>query len=516
MKFNTKIVLIVLLISVLFLAACEQIKGARSTSVLPAECTSAGCKTNQVVCELDDGRKVCSASETACGNGDKLGGGNYGLGGTVIKKCIAEMQVTYSCSSYSSNKKTCETNNNIKCRWVNNKCVDYKTCSSFNGDYDTCTQDDYKYGLDCEYVQSSNKCVEKAIKPVCVDSDVTPEYPNGINIYTKGNVTLVSGDSMTDLCMPTYNDRVIEFYCTTGGTIPSSLEVKICPTGYTCQDGACVKNITTTPVNIDTIKITTSSPSTFNLIMPLRDGNLSMTYCYKNSSGVFKLGGFDDAQFVTDNGITLKASDVGGNILKDLKGTRFLYSFGNPPGSTITGHSHVIEITRIDTTLNTTDFRVLDTGKNYEDKIFYPNRNTTFTFLDHNFTLMFLSDSIRFESITDNHGILFSKYGMGVKLHGKSSWNQDIDNCDIIMAENDIKNSRNSGIVLSQFNLKVFQNGVYTGINLTNGIYKDGLKSRTGDIYLLSGNTQYGTNVEYYNEHKSNDYVQFVYPEKAI
>ena len=89
---NKKLILIsLLLVAVLFLGGCsllqDDTKGVRITNVLPAECTQLKCTTNQVVCELDDGRKVCSASETACSNGDKIGGGNYGMGGTVLRSC---------------------------------------------------------------------------------------------------------------------------------------------------------------------------------------------------------------------------------------------------------------------------------------------------------------------------------------------------------------------------------------------------------------------------------------------
>jgi hypothetical protein len=59
----------------------------KPTSNLPAICTQTKCSSDQVVCELDDGRQVCSADEFDCNNGNKAHGGNYGIGGSVISDC---------------------------------------------------------------------------------------------------------------------------------------------------------------------------------------------------------------------------------------------------------------------------------------------------------------------------------------------------------------------------------------------------------------------------------------------
>ena len=53
----------------------------------PKACKSVGCEVGQIICELDDGMKVCSSDGTSCNNGNALDGSNYGIGGSVIATC---------------------------------------------------------------------------------------------------------------------------------------------------------------------------------------------------------------------------------------------------------------------------------------------------------------------------------------------------------------------------------------------------------------------------------------------
>ena len=86
----------------------------------------------------------------------------------------------------------------------------------------------------CEGYYGENSCVcpsDCSKEPSCTDSD------GGKNYYVKGTVTFESNDgskTYTDECSSSSN--LMEFYCK--NKIVQSQQIT-CPSGYTCQDGAC-------------------------------------------------------------------------------------------------------------------------------------------------------------------------------------------------------------------------------------------------------------------------------------
>ncbi len=75
----------------------------------------------------------------------------------------------------------------------------------------------------------------------CTDSD------SANNIYIKGIVTGISGDIDTDECYMGEN-KVLQFRCGDDGESTSRaiaggvIDIRNCPNGYVCSDGACIKN----------------------------------------------------------------------------------------------------------------------------------------------------------------------------------------------------------------------------------------------------------------------------------
>lgn len=70
----------------------------------------------------------------------------------------------------------------------------------------------------------------------CVDSDVTAEYPDGINSYVEGNITFNASifgrddiESWPDQTMGSYDPAIEEVYCGAGG-MPEQITIK-CPYG---------------------------------------------------------------------------------------------------------------------------------------------------------------------------------------------------------------------------------------------------------------------------------------------
>jgi len=76
----------------------------------------------------------------------------------------------------------------------------------------------------------------------CIDTDVNLTYSDGKNYYLLGNTNVTRNghlwSSNTDQC-PT-NTKVKEFFCSNGNF--NSIDYD-CPTDYSCQSGACIKNI---------------------------------------------------------------------------------------------------------------------------------------------------------------------------------------------------------------------------------------------------------------------------------
>ena len=101
----------------------------------------------------------------------------------------------------------------------------------------------YEYCSDYDTVCEKGRCINKTQptkSQICVDTDMTSEYPKGENYYTKG--TLTSPDrstSKTDYCTDepwgAHRANLIEYFCTSNTT--SASYGYDCP--YGCENGAC-------------------------------------------------------------------------------------------------------------------------------------------------------------------------------------------------------------------------------------------------------------------------------------
>ncbi|MBI4016023.1 MAG: hypothetical protein HY362_04890 [Candidatus Aenigmarchaeota archaeon] len=101
----------------------------------------------------------------------------------------------------------------------------------------------------CPTIADRNSCYENSksvkdtsdglleIKPsACIDSD------NGNDINTKGTVT-VNYATYTDYCS---GNSVIEYYCGSSQATSASSQTQTCASGYSCSDGHCIAQSTTT------------------------------------------------------------------------------------------------------------------------------------------------------------------------------------------------------------------------------------------------------------------------------
>ncbi|MEA3254706.1 MAG: hypothetical protein U9Q22_02605, partial [Candidatus Altiarchaeota archaeon] len=72
----------------------------------------------------------------------------------------------------------------------------------------------------------------------CTDSDVTANYPDGMNWYTPGYI-ICNGIRNDDTCGTGANEGwLTEYYCVGGSRGQASAH---CPVGYLCTAGACVQ-----------------------------------------------------------------------------------------------------------------------------------------------------------------------------------------------------------------------------------------------------------------------------------
>jgi len=279
------------------------------------------------------------------------------------------------------------------------------------------------------------------------------------------------------------------------------------------------------PNNVDTVKIETDGTE-FSLDVELSTGSLdNFVWCYRNDSNQLKFGEDEDNQMFVVNGEAVQnISVVAPNVaseLTDVEGVRFLYSFGTAS----TGDSNIIEIVDIDTAANETDFKVLNTGTEYNAKKFTPETATAFTFMDQSFTLNIstLHSQINFSTITDNGGALFTKYGGNISFGDGISIlnNGHTRNCNISFEEEDTGSSKETNTQLTNVKFTPAYDGTtytsivratHAGSNFTGSVQK----VDSGAQYEKTAMTHFGTKYLIYDEGKNNDYVTISYPEEVM
>ena len=117
---------------------------------------------------------------------------------------------------------------------------------------------------------------------------------------------------------------------------------------------------------------------------------------FYNDNGRIKRGSGIDEPLVTQEQEIIHAEDMNVQDLSGMTGVRFVYDFN--------GISHIVNIQNIDTLNNRVSFRVLDTGRSYNNLPYNNIRDTEFNFLETPFVLIFEEDSINFYHINDMDG----------------------------------------------------------------------------------------------------------------
>ena len=297
--------------------------------------------------------------------------------------------------------------------------------------------------------------------------------------------------------------------------------------------------VTSESALVDNIKVESTS-SSFTLSTPTNGGSLDkFVFCYRNDTNQLLLGEDADNQFVVENGANLSNASVGeGTDITDLEGTRFLYTFGTVANA----DSHIIEIVDIDTANNETDFIVVDTGTPYTNVDYTPETASAFTFMDNSFSLNISNKygNIGFTSINDNGGSLYTKNGANITFrtaddmqiaqgvfNASTMYNKLARNCNITVTEGDTTTSKETATRLmadggngglnSSVRIELDYDGTYTKIAASASNLSSSLQKRDKtETYEKMGRSHFGTLIETYDEHKSNDYVYLTYPEKIM
>lgn len=194
------------------------------------------------------GKKQSGLASDECVSTSKVR--EYSCAGTPTSSSYAPNYADYNCPSGY----VCAAG---KCTELTLACTDSDEGSNYLYEKGTTRDSSAVYSDSCtssgslkEYYCSNNiaqysllscpngyECMNGACKPqtsYCSDSD------NGQNVYAKGTMSDESG-TYQDYCSG--SDSVIEYFC----SIPfDQNSVKLsCPSGYSCQDGACVQSAST-------------------------------------------------------------------------------------------------------------------------------------------------------------------------------------------------------------------------------------------------------------------------------
>jgi hypothetical protein len=223
-----------------------------------ADCLDPECK-NTANCIDDDDEEdaICVA--------DCLPGCKSDCDGSIYTACKAECQAGYDgddedldwCLTYcSQDRPVCKAACPVTCEEdctapvcsdpdVNNPLVEKNTVTSATGETktDECLNEEKVKEYSClsngniqysfQTCLAGTTCNDGACAaPVCSDTDVTSEYPDGMNPTLKGTV---NGDpTMTDICIV---NTIDEWYCDENGN-PNNMDLD-CDQGSSCVDGAC-------------------------------------------------------------------------------------------------------------------------------------------------------------------------------------------------------------------------------------------------------------------------------------
>lgn len=147
-----------------------------------------------------------------------------------------------------------------------------------NYDNDSCL-DWNKYYQYCTNGCLNGVCKINETLLSCTDSD------NGINLEIKGYTTSSTGTKYYDRCSSNSN-YIVEQYCQKGLNsilIPSE-KYLACPTGKTCQDGACIQNQTNTTCTND---CSYSGQKTCSGTYVKNCGNYDADSCLEWNSGTY-------------------------------------------------------------------------------------------------------------------------------------------------------------------------------------------------------------------------------------
>ncbi len=267
-----------------------------------------------------------------------------------------------------------------------------------------------------------------------------------------------------------------------------------------------------------------------------REGDLldNEVICFLNATNRFEWGKDRKHLMAVFNNENITNRSVGEGVSpKNLKGTRFLYSFDDV--------SHIVEITDIDTSENQTSFKIIDTGEVFSDLGYTDGATTTFADIHGDLVLGFninldagaaaTYSNINFTTIQDSGPYWFTLNKGNITFTNKTATNpgtpdsyriNENGNCSMQFGEED--DGVEDEVQLDWFNISFTYDSTDDEIqwesagssaiqsNVANSVFS--LEQKDDDSqYNYMARTEYGTYVEVYT--KDDGDLTIHYPSEA-
>jgi hypothetical protein len=258
-----------------------------------------------------------------------------------------------------------------------------------------------------------------------------------------------------------------------------------------------------TDPSTESILITPDGSEKVRLVAMNKEGDtLDFDVFYGNDTGVY-LGEDSDNPLVVTNLQTKVSTDI-----ENLQGVRFLYDYTNI--------AHLIEITSINADTNKTSFKVLDTEAEHNDISYTQDAETTFTFMDQPFKLVFNEsyNLINFSAINDNGvataGTIETKNGAVIEFQGPTNnW--------ALINITEVDAAVTGDIVLAtDIQVNCSWDGVSDEMDIASPSHTNLTlyEKSTSDKDNRHGRTPYGTYFDYYSKDQND--LAITYPDEEV
>lgn len=195
-----------------------------------------------------------------------------------------------------------------------------------------------------------------------------------------------------------------------------------------------------------------------------RNNMVERIFYYDYDRRRIRLGSDTDEPLIVEEQAILNAEGMGESELSRMTGVKFIYD--------INKISHIVRIKSINTLDNKISFKVVDTGREYENLVYNDGRDTNFNFLEAPFTLIFESrnNKIIFYHITDegdgrakirteNNGAIALYQDGGIDIYNPQNRQRDYINIDLKY------NAENQEI--NPFKIEIGENGWMSNSKIT-------------------------------------------------